>query len=166
MFRVSRRCAVLVAVSCALTFAAVSPSASLAATPRCSTGNLTLEFVRSSAALSHRFWDLALRNVGPVTCQLRGYPGIGLLNSSARLMNVHVARRSGFPVRTVVLGPWRASYFTFGYAVSAPCTRGIFPWGIQVFPPNNAQYLRMYRRFDVCAGSTPVVYPVRSSLAL
>lgn len=144
--------------------AVTSPSASPAATSRCSTGNLSFEFVRSLGALSHRQWDLALRNVGSVTCQLKGYPGVGLLNSSARLINVHVVRRPGVVVRNVVLTPWKRAFFTFEFVVSAPCMHGIFPFGLQVFPPNSTQHLRMYRRFDVCRGISPQVSPVRASL--
>ncbi len=38
---------------------------------------------------------------------MRGYPGVGLLDASAVLMNVAVVRVAG-TVRTVVLHPWEA----------------------------------------------------------
>ena len=144
--------ATLAAAGCMVAIAIASPEESFGATPMCTTSSLALEFVNGQGATSHRIWNLALRNLGAVTCHLRGYPGVGLLSSSARLMNVPVDRVSS-AVRTIVLHPWDRAFFTFAYVVSGPCAHGIFPFGIQVIPPNSTQGLRMYRRFDVCAGS-------------
>ncbi len=155
----------LIAVSCMLTLVIGRPSASFGATvPRCSSSNLTFEFVRELGATSHRFWDLALRNVGPANCRLKGYPKVGLLDGNANLMSVSVVRRTGVTVPNVTLHPWHRAFFTFSFVVSGPCPSGIFPFGLQVFPPNSAQRLRMYRKFDVCAGSQPQVTPVRPGL--
>ena len=163
VIRAVRMRAVLVTACCASTLIVVSPSAAVAVAPQCSAPNLELEFPRGEGAASHRFWDLALRNVGPATCELRGYPGIGLLDAGAALMNVPVDRAAG-AVRTVVLRPWDRAFFTFGFVVSGPCAHGMFPFGLQVIPPNGTQWLRMYRRFDVCGGTHPSVTAVRSTL--
>ena len=163
VIRAGRTRAVLVAAACTSALIAFGPSPAVATTPQCSTPNLTLELARGEGATSHRFWDLAVRNVGPATCQLRGYPGIGLLDSAAMLMNIPVDRAAG-AMRTVLLHPWDRAFFTFSYVVSGPCAHGVFPFGIQVFPPNSTQSLRMFRRFDVCAGTHPTVTAVRSKL--
>lgn len=154
---------VLIAMVGTLALIGFEAPAGLAAAPQCTTPNLSLEFARGQGATSHRFWDLALRNVGPATCELHGYPGVGLLDSGARLMSVPVDRKAG-AVRTVVLHPWDRAFFTFSFTVSAPCAHGVFPFGIQVIPPNSTEWLRMYRRFDVCGGSRPSVTPVRAKL--
>jgi Protein of unknown function (DUF4232) len=137
--------------------------------PPCATSNLRLDFVDASAATSHRLWDLSLRNVGSTTCHLKGFPGVGLLDSGARLINDSVFRETAFKPQNVTLKPWQPAYFSFIYAVSGPCRPHFFyAYGIQVFPPNNTQRLVYYAgKFDVCAPplSHPGVYPVRAKLA-
>lgn len=169
----TRRCGVsllatsaLFAILCAVL---ASPSSGLgAATPRCATANLRLDFVNGQAALSHRIWTLSLRNVGATTCHLKGFPGVGLLDSRARPINDPVFRETNFKQKTVVLGPWGRAYFSFIYAVGAPCLPHFFnAYGIEVFPPNSTQRLIYYRgRFDVCSASLshPGVYPIRATV--
>src|SRR5947209_17597657 len=75
-----------------------------AATPRCATANLRLDFVPPvDAAAGHRFWNMTLRNVGPTSCHLKGFPGVGLLDSHAGPINDSVVRVTGFKQRNVVL---------------------------------------------------------------
>jgi hypothetical protein len=143
--------------------ALAGPAIGSGATPRCSTGFLRLDFVRGQGFTSHRAWDFALRNTGPVTCHLRGYPGVALLDSHAITEGPVVVRRSA-PVHTVVLTPWKRAFFTFVFTVAAPCPSGVHASGLQVFPPNAIRALRWYQRFDVCAGSHPNVSPVRAHL--
>jgi len=76
----------LVALCCVLAVVIVRPAASAGSTtPRCSTSSLILQSVRELGAAGTTGWDLALRNGGSATCHLRVYPGVGLLDSSARL---------------------------------------------------------------------------------
>ncbi len=139
------------------------------ATPRCPTSNLRLDFVDGQGATSHRYWDLALRNVGSRNCYLKGFPRVALLNSRAAAIKDRVLREQGFTERIVVLAPWQSAYFSFGYAVSGPCLPNFFyAYGIEVFPPGSRQRLVYYRgRFDVCGASitSPRVYPVRPKLS-
>jgi hypothetical protein len=135
-------------------------------TPSCATSKLRLDLVPPiQGATSHRYWDLTLRNVGSTTCHLRGFPGVGLLDSHAKPINDNVIRQTGFPQRNVVLRPWQRAWFTFGYTVAGPCLPHSFSaYGIEVFPPNSTSRLVYYQgRFDVCGPSLshPVVYPVR-----
>jgi hypothetical protein len=169
----TRRCRVpllaasaLLAILCGIL---ASPSSGLgAATPRCATANLRLDFVNGQAALSHRIWTLSLRNVGATRCHLKGFPGVGLLDSGANPINDPAFRATNFKRKTVVLGPWQRAYFSFIYAVSGPCLPHFFyAYGIEVFPPNSTQRLVYYRgRFDVCSASLshPGVYPIRATL--
>jgi hypothetical protein len=141
------------------------------ATPSCATSSLRLDLVPPiQGATSHRYWDMTLRNVGSTTCHLRGFPGVGLLDSHARPINDNVNRQTGFPQRNVVLRPWQPAWFTFGYVIAGPCLPHSFSaYGIEVFPPNSTSRLVYYRgRFDVCGPSLshPVVYPVRPSRKL
>jgi hypothetical protein len=159
----------LAVVLCAVIAVIAAPEASSASgAPRCSTSNLTLSFVRESGATSHLSLDFALRNVGPATCQLRGYPGGGLLNNRARLINVTVKRKPA-SVQTVTLHTWQRAFFTFLYTSSGPCVpRSFSAYGLQFFPPNETQRLVYYRgRFGLCdpaVGGSPEIYPVRAGL--
>ena len=145
------------------------PAASTAVA-RCLTGHLRLSFVRGEGATSHRFWDLALRNLGPGTCRLQGYPGVGLLNKAGHLIAVNVEREGG-PTPNVIVAVGQRAYFSFSYVVSGPCLPHFFSaYGLQVIPPNRTQRLVYHSgRIDICSvsiGGHPDVYPIRPGLDL
>ena len=170
----ARLCVALVALCCVLAVVIARPSASFGSTtPRCSTSNLILEFVRQLGAAGTTGWDLSLRNGGSATCHLQGYPGVGLLDASARLIHVSVERSSAFKGKSVVLHPWQRAYFSLTFHMGgkqSACTPRYFSaYGLQVIPPNSTQRLLYYHgRFDVCDPSfgRPSVYPVRPTLNL
>ena len=162
----------LVVLCCVLAVVIARPSASAGSTtPRCSTSDLILTFVRELGAAGTTGWDLALRNGGSATCHLRGYPGVGLLDGSARLIHVNVDRQSGGKAQNVVLRPWQRAYFSLTYHTGgkqSACTPHYFSaYGLQVIPPNSRQRLLYYQgRFEVCSPSFghPSVSPVRPTL--
>jgi Protein of unknown function (DUF4232) len=170
----ARLCVALVALCCVVGVVIARPSASLGSTtPRCSTSNLILGFVRQLGAAGTTGWDLSLRNGGPATCHLNGFPGVGLLDGSARLIHVSVDRHPGFKAQNVVLHPWQRAYLSLTYHTGgkrSACTPHYFSaYGLQVIPPNSTQRLLYYHgRFDVCNPSFghPSVYPVRPTLNL
>jgi Protein of unknown function (DUF4232) len=161
----------VLAVCCALSaLVAVPAGTSGAAPPRCSASHLSLEFVRQTAATSHRFLDLALRNTGTATCSLRGFPSVTLKDASAHVIGVRVDRVSGFAAHTVVLGPWHRAFFTFTFVDKGPCIPNFFSaYGLRVVAPHTTRHFVLYcGRFDVCSpsvGGNPGVYPLRSTLA-
>lgn len=167
--RRSRLRSVTVGVLCGLVSAAVgwaAPSTGFAAsTPRCAPSHLRLDKVGESRFTSHRGWIFALRNVGAVTCQLKGYPAAQLLGSSAQRMNTRI-RHFGGPARTVVMAPWQRGFFAITFAVSGPCSSAVFASGIRILPPGASSGLVWYAgRFDLC-GPAPAllsVSPVASS---
>jgi hypothetical protein len=159
--------ALVVVLTCAAV-PAFGSAPSTATVGRCLTGHLRLSFVRSEGATSHRFWDFALRNVGPGKCRLQGYPGVGLLDKRGRLIDVGVEREDAARP-SVVLGVGRRAFFS--YVVSGPCLPHFFSaYGVQVIPPNRTHRLVLHSgRFDVCSvsvGGHPDVYPLRPSLEL
>ena len=147
-----------------------APSPRSATVGRCLTGHLRLSFVRGEGATSHRFWDFALRNVGPGRCRLQGYPGVGLLDKRGKLIAVDVEREGG-ATPSVVIGVGQRAFFTFSYVVSGPCLPHFFSaYGVQVIPPNRRHRLIFHSgRIDVCSASVgghPDVYPLRPGLDL
>ncbi len=118
------------------------------------------------------YWDMGLRNVGRTACHMRGYPGVGLVDSHSRLINVLVERDPVTPVRTITLRPGQEAYFTFGYASEiGACSRYFSANSVQIIPPN--EYQRIVLRtsqFDVCTPSravgNPQVFALRTGLQL
>jgi hypothetical protein len=143
-----------------------------AGTPKCSASQLHASIVDTQGALGTTYWDLALRNVGRTSCHMRGYPGVGLVDSNNGLINVLVERNPVSPVRTITVRPGQQAYFTFGYASEiGACTSHFSAHGIQIIPPNefNRLVLRT-NRFDVCTPSSavgnPQVFAVRPTVGL
>jgi hypothetical protein len=139
-----------------------------AAVGRCLTGHLRLSLLRSEGATSHRFWDFALRNVGPGRCRLQGYPGVGLVDRRGKLIAVKVARKAG-PAPSVVVGVGARAFFTFSYVVSGPCVPHAFSaYGVQVIPPDRTHRLVWHSgRIGVCSvsvGGHPQVSALRARL--
>jgi Domain of unknown function (DUF4232) len=121
-----------------------------ASTPTCATSNLRLDKIGEDDFTSHRGWIFALRNVGPVTCQLKGYPRVRLLDASARPMPTTVGHFGG-PAHVVVLAPWHRGFFATTYAVSGPCPAAVFAYGMGITPPRARPRLVWYAgRFDLC----------------
>jgi uncharacterized protein DUF4232 len=128
-----------------------APAASSARpTPRCSAAGLRLDKVGEQGFTSHREWALALRNVSPRTCRLKGYPKVALLDSGARFMRTVVTHHSG-PQRNVVLRPWKRAFFTFTFATNGPCPSAVFAYGVRVIPPGASLNDVWYAgRFGLC----------------
>lgn len=150
---------VLVSAVVLATVVFAAPSSGLASTPRCATSNLRLDKVGENDFTSHRGWAFALRNVGTVTCYLKGYPGLRLLGRHARSMRTKVVHFAG-PAHTVVLAPWHRAFFAVTFAVSGPCPAAVFAYGMRIVPPGASPRLVWYAgRFDLC-GPGPAVLSV------
>jgi hypothetical protein len=155
-----------------LTALAVPSAGSGQVLSHCPAAQLRISRLDVQGAAGHRYWDLALRNVGQTSCRMRGYPGVGLLDKHGRLLAVNVSRISGFPRPTVTLAHGRSAYFSFGYASGGPCIPHTFnAYAIEVYPPDDYGHLLLdaHGAFNVCdtsVGGSPVVYPIRASRTL
>lgn len=139
--------------------------------PRCTVSHLRLSRASGQGALSHVYWEEALRNVGSGTCRLRGYPRVRLLDRHDHPINVRVVHTHPYPVRTVVLHPGQRAFFTFDFVTSGPCLPHFFSaYGLVVSPPHDGGLLVAHTgRFDVCSpsvGGSPGVSPVRATLRI
>jgi Protein of unknown function (DUF4232) len=144
------------AVVVAVAVLAAAAFGSGASTPRCATSNLRLDRVGTQGFTSHREWTFALRNVGPVTCHLKGYPGVGYLDGSANHINVNVARKHPASHPNVVLHPWKRAFFRFVWVIGGVCPHSFNASGVEVFPPNSVAQLVFYSgNFNVCAPGHP-----------
>ena len=161
-----RRSAAGLVVACV---AAVTGAASGAGAtpPRCASRNLLLEHGREFTAGSfHDYTNFALRNMGPTTCVLSGYPEVRFLDQRGRSMPVTVRRTHTYlvkePVRTVRIGTWKAAYFTVFYLRGDPCARRLFPYGLRIVAPGSRTAMTVYDRLDLCVPPRAMVGPMRS----
>jgi hypothetical protein len=165
-------CAGICALLIGVTALAVPSAGSGQVLSHCPASQLRISRLDVQGAAGHRYWDLALLNVGHTSCRMRGYPGVGLLDAHRRLIAVNVARISGFPRPTVTVAPGRSAYFSFGYGSGGPCIPHTFnAFAIEVYPPDDFGRLLLdaHGAFNVCdpsVGGSPVVYPVRASRML
>jgi hypothetical protein len=157
------------AAACSVLLATVAlsvPSIGFASsTPHCATSNLRLDKVGENDFTSHRGWIFAFRNVGAVTCHLKGYPGARLLGSHAQTMGTRIGHFGGLP-HTVVLHPWHRAFFAITFAVSGPCPAAVFAYGMRITPPGGLPGLVWYAgKFDLCGPGpallnvSPVAFP-------
>jgi uncharacterized protein DUF4232 len=145
----------------------VPASGVAASAPVCSTSNLRLDRISASGFTSHVGLNFALRNVGPRTCQLKGYPSVRLLSATAQRLPTDM-RHFGGPPHNVVLAPWHRAFFSVTYAVSGPCSSAVFAYGMAITAPTDSLPLVWYAgRFDLCGPSpasvdvSPVAFPAQ-----
>jgi hypothetical protein len=168
---VKRRLGVAVwACAALLTVAAAGRQAHAASTsPLCSAADLRLSLVRSHSAATVTYWDLVLRNSGPKTCRLRGYPTVHLLGPHGAPLPIRIARVIGVPVRIVTVPPGHRAYFTVVYVPGRRCGQDRhYAYGLTAVPPGSVRALVIHRhRYAICAasaGGRPDVYPLRPRL--
>jgi hypothetical protein len=167
-------CALAVAAAAAMGGAAMLPASSLGVAPtRCAARSLRIGVLEVQGALTHRYWEMALRNVGAPSCVLQGYPGVGLLNAHGGPIADSFVRQTGFPTPSVTVAHGQRAYFTFGYESSGPClpTHYFKAYGIEVYPPDDYARLLVptHGVLEVCdrsLGGAPMVYPVRATRGL
>jgi Protein of unknown function (DUF4232) len=139
----------------------------LAPVPRCATSQLRLSVLDVQGAVSHRYWEMQVRNVGAASCRLQGYPGVGLLDERGRLISDVVQRQQGYPTPSVTIAHGRSAYFTFSFVTAGPCIPHDFTaYGLEVYPPDDYGRLLLdtHGAIEVCdrsIGGAPLVYPIR-----
>jgi hypothetical protein len=152
--------------------ARLAPAAQSTSIARCASGGLRVHVLLLEGATSHRYWEMAFQNVGPASCRLQGYPGVGLLNARGRLIADKVERQPGEPTPSVTIAHGGRAYFTFGYVVAGPCIpRDFKAYGLEVYPPDDFTRLLVptHGVLEVCdrsVGGAPLVYPIRAHAAL
>ena len=109
---------------CAVVLAAPAAGAVTTA-PRCSSSQLRLRFVGFQGATSHRYWQLAWRNVGR-TCSLRGFSRVQLLAQDGHVITPAFRHETGFPIRTVVVGHDKRAFVAYTYVDGGFCDSGQF----------------------------------------
>ena len=134
-------------------------AAGVASGQRCRSAELAAELGTPGFGAGQVYVPLLLRNVGGRTCQLKGYPGVSLLDGAGNLLGEPAGRESQTPV-LVTLGPGEvasALLHTTNGPIGGPCQAA--STRVKVYPPNEVDPLVVAGRFTACGGFTvrPVV---------
>lgn len=106
------------------TSTASSPASPPAAIAGCRGAQLAATYARTDGATGHMEVTIALRNVSPTACRLRGYPRAALLDAAGRRLPLHLSLGSGFfpdtrgAPRPVVLRPGALAHFGIGFVTN------------------------------------------------
>ncbi|MFH8989878.1 DUF4232 domain-containing protein [Streptomyces sp. NPDC017940] len=128
------------------------------ATPRCTADHLALSLGRVDAGAGNRYAPLVLTNTGTVTCALRGYPGVSLLDASGERVG-HPAKRSGGMLPPVKLAPGKHAYAVLHTVAPGLTDKPCWPRAqrVHVYPPGSKAALRApATSFEVCGDTFDV----------
>jgi hypothetical protein len=129
-----------------------SSSTTSAGTQTCTTGQLEARLGPSDAGAGQVYAPLVLRNTGTAACQVKGFPGVSLLDASGSQIG-QPATREGAEGGTVVLlpgGAASATLHTTNEGIGGPCDPASSQ--IKVFPPDQTESITFSASYTACGG--------------
>lgn len=126
-----------------------SPPATTAST-HCRSEVLTATLGPADAGAGQRYNALILTNTGTTTCELRGFPGVSLLDAAGTQIGTP-ASREGAEGATVSIPPGgraSATLHTNSAGVGATCTAASAK--IRVYPPDNTVAVLAAASYSAC----------------
>jgi hypothetical protein len=147
---------------------ALVPGAASAATPQCTTADISAKVGAVDAGAGQRHAPLVLTNQSGHTCQTAGYVGLQLATSSGKKLPTSTSR-SGGKAATVTLKPGQQAVTTLGWTVVAtgteptngPCEGT--PSDLLVIPPNQrTQTAAPWKNGPVCGFGKFTVTPLKA----
>lgn len=129
-----------------------STSTTEAAPQPCPSSSLAGSLGPSNAGAGQLYQPLVLRNTGSTACELRGFPGVSVLDSSGTQIG-EPATRDGAEGAAVLLEPGGAAsalLHTNNGPVGGPCEQTSA--SMRVYPPNQTEALTFAAEFTVCGG--------------
>ena len=133
---------------------ASSTSTTASGPQACVTANLTAELGPSDAGAGQVYNPLVIRNTGTAACELRGFPGVSVLDASGTQIG-QPATRDGNEGGAVLLQPGGAASATLHTAngpIGGPCEAASA--SMKVFPPGQTAELTFAATYTVCGGFT------------
>lgn len=118
----------------------------------CATANLSASLGETQSGAGQRYTALILTNTGPTACELRGFPGVSLLDPSGTMIG-EPASREGTEGGTVNLGPGgsaSSALHTTAEGMGPACTSTSTK--MRVYPPDNTQALEFAAAYTACGG--------------
>lgn len=120
----------------------------------CRSENLRASLGASESGAGQRYSALVLTNVGTTACELRGFPGVSLLDASGTQIG-EPAGREGSIGATVSIAPGATASATLH--TSAPGTGGACTGPsakLRVYPPDNTVAIEFPAAFTACGTFT------------
>ena len=111
----------------------------------CAASSLSAELGQSNAGAGQLYQPLVLRNTGKAACELRGFPGVSVLDSAGT--------RDGAEGAAVTLQPGGAASATLHTAngpIGGPCEAASA--SMKVFPPGSTEAITFAASYTVCGG--------------
>jgi hypothetical protein len=126
--------------------------------PACRAEVLEVRLGRGEGAAGTVFRPIIFTNTGPLSCTLRGFPGVSSVDARGRRIGAP-ARRSPGTVRTIVLPPHGSASAAYGLAqaLNFPKARchPVTARALRIFAPNETRSRILALRHLAC--SRPVV---------
>lgn len=135
------------------TAASTSSTRATVASIHCATNELSASLGVPNAGAGQVYTPLVLTNTGTRTCELRGFPGVSVLDSAGNQIG-QPAGREGAEGTTVSIAPGKTASATLhttnqgvgGGSCSAESAK------IKVFPPDDTAALTFPAAYTVCGG--------------
>jgi ABC-type transport system substrate-binding protein len=129
-----------------------STSTTKAGPTACAASSLSAELGQTNAGAGQVYQPLVLRNTGTAACELRGFPGVSVLDSAGTQIG-QPATRDGAEGAAVTLQPGGAASATLHTAngpIGGPCEPASAT--MKVFPPGSTEALTFAASYTVCGG--------------
>lgn len=119
---------------------------------RCRSENLRGSLGQTESGAGQRYTVLVLANAGTTTCDLRGFPGVSLVDASGTQLGAPATREGaeGSKVSLPPGGRASATLHTSAPGMGATCTPT--STRIRVFPPDDTSSLEFAAQYSACAG--------------
>ena len=115
----------------------------------CATTQLKATLGQPDAGAGQVRTPLVLTNTGSAACDLRGFPGVSLLDASGKQMG-QPAGREGSEGTTVVLKPGGSATATLhtNSGIAGNCTGPSV--ALRIYPPDNTQAIELPTQYTAC----------------
>ncbi len=127
-----------------------APTTTAARSNHCRSENLRGSLGETEAGAGQRYTALVLTNTGTTACELRGFPGVSMLDASGALIG-QPAGREGTEGPTVAIAPGAAASATLH--TNAPGTGGTCTAAssrLRLFPPDNTAAIEFAASYTAC----------------
>jgi ABC-type transport system substrate-binding protein len=118
----------------------------------CTTGQLKGSLGETQSGAGQRYTALVLTNTGSTECDLRGFPGVSLVDASGKQIG-QPASREGAEGATVMIQPGgtaSATLHTSAAGMGAQCDATSAQ--LRVYPPDNTESLMIAAAYSACGG--------------
>ncbi|MGD0699890.1 MAG: DUF4232 domain-containing protein [Trebonia sp.] len=167
MFKNFRRTAAVAATALTLglggaVWATAAASAAPAATPGCTTANLSVwvDLSQGSAAAGHVYYPLDFTNTGSRACTLSGYPGVSATTAGGSQIGRAAGRDPRYKAKTVTIAAGGSAHAiltwvqvgNFTASGCKPATASL----IKVYPPNRKSAASGFFSLQGCRATKPL----------